>query len=87
MTQLPYGELPTAAALHSAAQIAGTTAASVLDVCRRSMAVDGPNEGVRQLLRALGFDWAKPVSCGCGSVPCMCTDLAAVAEALDKEAP
>lgn len=80
MITIAYGTLPTHSALFPYARAAGVTTSSLLDVMRASLRLDGPNEGLHQLLRAVGFTWAPP------SVSDLDLDIAAVAAALDSPA-
>lgn len=58
MVTIPHGSLPTHSALFTAARAAGVSTRSLLEVMSQSLRLDGPNEGLHQLLRSVGFTWA-----------------------------
>ena len=78
---LVYGTLPTASALFAPCRAAGVTADAVLRALRRLMLLGRHREALG-LLHALGFTWKPLAGCTCATVPCLCDDVRAVAEAL-----
>lgn len=77
-TPLPYGVLPSANMLHGPARANGTTADAVLALCRKAIR-RGQLDGVRDLLRSMGFAWAEP------TVSDLDLDVARVADAIDLD--
>lgn len=80
MKTIAYGSLPTASALHPAASAAGVSTGGLIRVMQASLRKHGPNDGLRELLRAVGFDWAPQ------SPSELELDVAAVADALNSPA-
>lgn len=85
MHVLPYGTLPTRSYFALAARHE-PGASSKFSLMQDSLRRHGPNQLVLQMLQACGFTWAPLVGCGCGQTPCLCTDVAAVADALESPA-
>lgn len=81
MVTIPFGYLPTRAGLATLGDLQGVSVDSLMRVMRASLQRHGPNEGLRELLRAVGFDWAPQ------SVTDLELDVAAVADALSSAAP
>lgn len=87
MISLTYGQLPTPKFLRLHLAHRGYDCNELMRVMRLSLNRHGPTENLRLMLEALGFEWKPLAGCTCGKTPCMCSDVAAVADALEEKAP
>lgn len=84
--RIDYGTLPSRSYLFIACADVTPRAYpdELLALMRQSLRQYGPNEHVHAVLRQLGFVWDSPRGCTCGAVPCLCIEVQAVREALER---